>query len=74
LIEDAQTRIDGLQRRVDAVELDELMIADGPDLIRSWESKGIKEKRNYLRRMIHQIDALPGRGPMEERLRITPVG
>ncbi|SJN08630.1 Probable phiRv1 integrase [Leucobacter sp. 7(1)] len=74
LIEDAQNRIDALQRRVDAVELDELMIVDGPDVIRSWESKGIKEKRNYLRRMIHQIDALPGRGPIEERIKITPVG
>ena len=74
LIEDAQNRIDALQRRVDAVEMDELMIADGPDVIRSWASKGIKEKRNYLRRMIHQIDALPGRGTIEERIRITPVG
>jgi len=50
------------------------MIVDGPDVIRSWESKGIKEKRNYLRRMTPQIDALPGRGPIEERIRITPAG
>ncbi|XPP25593.1 MAG: recombinase family protein [Leucobacter sp.] len=74
LIEDAQKRIDALQRRVDAVELDELMITDGSDVIRSWENKAIKEKRNYLRRMIRQVDALPGRGPIEERIRITPVG
>lgn len=74
LIEDAQSRIDAIQRRVDAVELDELMIADGSDVVQSWESKGIKEKRNYLRRMIHQVNALPGRGPIDERIRITPVG
>lgn len=74
LIEDAQNRIDALQRRVDVVELDEVMIADGTDVIRSWERKGIKEKRNYLRRMIHQVDALPGRGRIEGRIRITPVG
>lgn len=74
LIEDAQNRIDALQRRVDAVELDELMITDGPDVIHSWDQKGIKEKRNYLRRMIHQIDALPGRGPIDGRIIITPVG
>lgn len=74
LIEDTQNRIDALQRRVDVVELDEVMIADGPDVIRSWERKGIKEKRNYLRRMIHQIDALPGRGAIEARIQITPVG
>lgn len=74
LIEDAQNRIDALQRRVDAVELDELMIADGPDVIHSWGQKGIKEKRNYLRRMIHQIDALPGRGSIDGRIVITPVG
>ena len=74
LIEDAQRRIDAIQRRVDAVELDDLMIADGSDVVQSWESKGIKEKRNYLRRMIHQIDALLGRGPIDERVRITPVG
>lgn len=49
------------------------MISDGPDVIRSWESKGIKERRNYLRRVIQQIDALPGRGPIEERIKITPV-
>ena len=73
LLEDAQARIDSLQRRVDAVESDELMISDGPDVIRSWESKGIKERRNYLRRVIQQIDALPGRGPIEERIKITPV-
>lgn len=74
LIEDTQNRIDALQHRIDAVELDELVIADGPDVIRSWESKGIKERRNYLRRMIRQIDALPGRGPIEERVRITSLG
>ncbi|TDP91381.1 DNA invertase Pin-like site-specific DNA recombinase [Leucobacter luti] len=74
LIEGAQDRIDAIQRRIETVELDELMIADGPDVIRSWGSKGIKERRNYLRRMIHQIDALPGRGPIEGRIRITPVG
>lgn len=74
LIEDAQQRIDALQRRIEAVESDELIAADGPDVIRSWSSKGIKERRNYLRRMILQIDALPGRGPIEERIRITPAG
>lgn len=73
LIEDAQSRIDALQRRVDAVELDDLVITDGPDVIRSWESKGIKEKRNFLRRMIQQIDALPGRGTIDQRIQITPV-
>lgn len=73
LIEDAQNRIDVLQRRVDAVELDHLVITDGPDVIRSWESKGIKEKRNFLRRMIQQIDALPGRGTIDQRIQITPV-
>lgn len=74
LIEDAQQRIDALQRRIEAVESDELVVADSPDVIRSWSSKGIKERRNYLRRMILQIDALPGRGPIEERIRITPAG
>ncbi|WP_301467302.1 hypothetical protein [Yaniella sp.] len=42
-------------------------------MIRSWESKGIKEKRNFLRRMIQQIDALPGRGTIDQRIQITPV-
>ena len=74
LIEDAQSRIDALQRYVDAVELDEVMIADGSDVIGAWGRKGIKEKRNYLRRMISQIDALPGRGAIEDRILITPVG
>lgn len=74
LIEDAQNRINALQRRVDAVELDELMITDGSDVIQAWDQKGIKEKRNYLRRMIHQIDALPGRGAIDGRIIITPVG
>lgn len=73
LIEDAQNRIDVLQRRVDAVELDHLVITDGPDVFRSWESKGIKEKRNFLRRMFQQIDALPGRGTIDQRIQITPV-
>ncbi|MFC8797036.1 recombinase family protein [Promicromonospora sp. NPDC057138] len=73
LIEDAQARVDSLQQRVDAVELDELPIANGPDLIAMWEGLTIMEKRAYLRRMIRRIDAAPGRGPVEERLTLIPV-
>lgn len=74
LIADAQQRVDGFQRRLDAMELDEFPIEDGPALIASWKERAITEKRAYLRRMIHRIDALPGTAPTEERLRITPVG
>mgnify|MGYP002412199874 CR=1 FL=1 len=73
LIADAQRRVDGLQRRLDAMELDEFPIEDGPALIASWKERAITEKRAYLRRMIHRVDALPGTAPTEERLRITPV-
>ena len=73
LIAEAQRRVDGLQRRLDAMELDEFPIEDGPALIASWKERTITEKRAYLRRMIHRIDALPGTAPTEERLRITPV-
>ena len=55
------------------MELDEFPIEDGPALIASWKERTITEKRAYLRRMIHRIDALPGTAPTEERLRITPV-
>lgn len=74
LIEDTQNRIDTLQRRVDALETDDLLIVDGHDVLRSWEQRGIKEKRSYLRRMIRQINALPGRGPIETRIQIIPIG
>ena len=55
------------------MELDEFPIEDGPALIASWKERAITERRAYLRRMIHWIDALPGKAPTEERLRITPV-
>lgn len=73
LIEDAQTRVEALQRRLDAMELDEVPIEDGPSLIASWQERDIKEKRAYLRRLIHRVDALPVKAPIEERLRIVPV-
>jgi site-specific DNA recombinase len=74
LIEDAQRRVDVLQRRLDAMELEEFPIEDGPALIASWKERVIPEKRAYLRRMIHRIDALPGKAATEERLTIIPVG
>lgn len=74
LIEDAQNRIDAVQRRVDALETDELLILDGPDVLKTWAQRGIKERRSYLRRMIYQINALPGRGPIETRVEIFPIG
>jgi site-specific DNA recombinase len=73
LVADAQARVDGLRRRVDAIELDERAIANGPDLIASWEQLTIMEKRAYLRRMIRRVDATPGRAPVEQRLTIIPV-
>lgn len=73
LIQEAQNRVDALQRRLDALELDGTPIEDAPGLIRSWKERSITEKRAYLRRAIYRIDALPGRTPTEERLVITPV-
>ncbi|MGO1908147.1 MAG: recombinase family protein [Brevibacterium linens] len=73
LIEDAQARVDMLQRRLDAMELDEFPIEDGPTLIASWKGQDILEKRAYLRRLIHRIDTKPGRAPTEERVVIIPV-
>lgn len=74
LIEDVQCRIDLIQGRLDVVELDEGVITDGAGVIRSWGSKDIKERRIYLRRMIRRIDVFPGRGQIEDRIQITPVG
>lgn len=73
LIEDAQARVDALQRRLDAMELDEFPIEDGPTLIASWNERDITEKRKYLRRLIHRIDTQPGKAPAEERLQIIPI-
>ncbi|WP_256278271.1 MULTISPECIES: recombinase family protein [unclassified Brevibacterium] len=73
LIEDAQARVESLQRRLDAMELDEIPFEDGPTLIASWKGRDIKEKRAYLRRLIHRIDVLPIKAAVEERLQIIPV-
>ena len=74
LIEDVQFRIEQLQRRLDALTLEEFPIADGPSLINEWPSLSIAEKRGYLRRLIYRLDALPGRSPVAERVVITPIG
>jgi site-specific DNA recombinase len=74
LIEDAQLRIETLQRRMDTLALEELPIGDGPGLIAEWPALSIGEKRTYLRRLIYRIDALPGRRPVQDRLLIRPVG
>ncbi|MEO5310976.1 hypothetical protein [Corynebacterium sp. c24Ua_83] len=73
LIEDAQTRVETLQRRLDAMELDEVPFEDGPTLIATWKGRDIKEKRAYLRRLIQSIDVLPIKGTAEDRLQINPV-
>jgi len=73
LIEDAQSRIDVLQRRLDVMELAEAPIDDGPSLLSTWDDRSLSEKRAYLRRLIYRVDAVPGRDPVEERLRITAV-
>ncbi|EFK54598.1 resolvase, N-terminal domain protein [Corynebacterium genitalium ATCC 33030] len=73
LIEDAQTRVETLQRRLDAMELDEVPFEDGPTLFATWEGRDIKEKRAYLRRLIQSIDVLPVKGTAEDRLQIIPV-
>ena len=74
LIEDAQRRIDSLQRHLDSLELAEAPIADGPALVTAWKERSITEKRSYLRRLIHRVEALPGKAPTEERLTIIGVG
>lgn len=74
LIEDVQLRIEELQRRLDALTLEEFPISNGPSLIAEWPGFSIAEKRGYLRRLIHRIDALPGRAHLQDRLAITPVG
>lgn len=74
LIEDAQSRIEGLERRLDAMSLDKFIVVDAPGLIASWSELDVVEKRNYLRRLVYRIDALPGRAPTQERLVLTPAG
>jgi DNA invertase Pin-like site-specific DNA recombinase len=74
LIEDAQRRIEALQRRMDALSLEDFPVNDGPGLVAKWPDLSIAEKRAYLRRLIYRIDALPGRSPVQDRMAITPVG
>ncbi|TXN29816.1 recombinase family protein [Lacisediminihabitans profunda] len=74
LIEDTQLRIEDLQRRLDVLALEEFPIRDGSGLVAAWPGLTIGEKRGYLRRLIHRIDALPGNAPSQDRLTITPVG
>jgi site-specific DNA recombinase len=74
LIEDAQRRIEALQRKIDALALEEFPIGDGPGLIAEWPHLSVGEKRAYLRRLVYRIDALPGRSAVQDRLVITPVG
>lgn len=77
LIEDAQLRVETLERRLDAMELDEGTIEAGPALMGSWKDRDITEKRAYLRRLIRRIDVLPNEGtvktPVEERLQIISL-
>jgi DNA invertase Pin-like site-specific DNA recombinase len=74
MIEDAQARVDQIERRLEVLELDAMPIETALNLPRTWEALDIKEKRTMLRRLVHRIDALPGRAPTEARLVIAPVG
>ncbi|SDP27362.1 Site-specific DNA recombinase [Nakamurella panacisegetis] len=72
LLAEVQARIDKLEGRLDAVQIDDLPVILQADLASRWPDMDLGQRRRLLARVIERIDAQPGRGPVADRLSVSP--
>ena len=73
LLESVESRIDKLQRQVDALDPLPAIAGDPEELARNWTGLPLAQRRTLLRQLVQRIDVTPGPGIPLERLVITSV-
>ena len=73
LLEAVESRIDKLQRQVDALDPLPAIAGNPEELARNWTGLPLAQRRTLLRQLVRRIDVTPGPGIPSERLVITSV-